>query len=129
MKRSGGVSGALSLVMIFCVLCLSVFSVLTLATADREARLSEMTARSVEEYYRADYDATVIVAALCSGTNPDVEIDWDGDTASFLLPIGESLGLDVAVSVHGGTCEILRWQTVYTGNWEPDTHLGLWDGT
>ena len=128
MRRSGGVSGAVSLVMIFCTLCLAIFSVLTQATAERESRLSEMTARNAEEYYRADYDATVIVAALCSGTNPDVEIDWDGDTASFLLPIGESLGLDVAVSVHGGTCEILRWQTVYTGDWEPDEFLELWEG-
>ena len=131
MKRSGGVSGAVSLVMIFCVLCLSVFSVLTLATADRECRLSEMTARNAEEYYRADHDATVIVAALRNGTDPDaeIEIDWDGDTASFLLPIGDSLGLDVAVSIHGGTYEILRWQTVYTGSWEPDEFLNLWNGS
>ena len=128
MKRSGGVSGAVSLVMIFCVLCLSVFSVLTLATADRERRLSEMTARNAEEYYRADHDATVIIAALRNGTDPGIEIDWDGDTASFLLPIGDSLGLDVAVSVRGGACEILRWHTVYTGDWEPDEFLNLWDG-
>ena len=128
MRRGGGVSGAVSLVMIFCTLCLVIFSVLTLATAVRESGLSEMTARSAEEYYRTDYDATVVVAALQSGTNSDVEIYWDGDTASFLLPIGETLGLDVAVSVHDGTYEILRWQTVYTGNWEPDGSLNLWEG-
>ena len=133
MKKSGGVSGAVSLVMIFCVLCLSVFSVLTLATADRERRLSEMTARNAEEYYRADHDATVIAAALRDG-NPlphdlDVEIIWDGDTASFLLPMGDSMGLDVALSVYDGAYEILRWQTVYTGSWEPEDYLNLWDGT
>lgn len=128
MRRGGGVSGAVSLVMIFCTLCLVIFSMLTLATAERETRLSQMTAENAAEYYRADYDATVIVAALQSGTNLDVEIQWDGDTASFLLPIGESLGLDVAVAVHDGTCEILRWQTVYTGTWEPDGSLNLWQG-
>ena len=133
MRRSGGVSGAVSLVMIFCVLCLAVFSVLTLATADRESKLSEMTARSAEEYYRADYNATVIAAALRSGSpipaDLDVEISWDGDTASFRLPVSDSLGLDVALSVHGGICEILRWQTVYTGSWEPDEFLDLWNGS
>ena len=133
MRRSGGVSGAVSLVMIFCVMCLAVFSVLTLATAVRESRLSEMTAQNAAEYYLADYDATVIIAALKNGRplpeDLDVDITWDGDTASFLLPVGESQGLDVAVSVHGGTCEILRWQTVYTGSWEPDDFLALWDGT
>ena len=128
MRRSGGVSGAVSLVMIFCTLCLAIFSVLTQATAERESKLSEMTERNAEEYYRADHDATVIVAALRNGTDPGVEIEWDGDTASFLLPIGESLGLDVAVSVRGGTLEILRWQTVYTGSWEPDEFLDLWEG-
>lgn len=133
MKKSGGVSGAVSLVMIFCVMCLAVFSVLTLATADREAKLSEMTARNAEEYYRADYNAAVITAALRNGSplpaDLDVDITWDGDTASFLLPMGDSLGLDAAVSIHGGEYEILRWQTVYTGNWEVDDFLILWDGT
>ena len=130
MRRSGGVSGAVSLVMIFCVLCLAVFSVLTLATADREAKLSEMSARSAAEYYQADHDATVIAAALKNGDPLPVDVDIvrDGGTASFLLPMGESLGLDVALSVHDGACEILRWQTVYTGGWEPDEFLNLWDG-
>ena len=131
MRKSGGVSGAVSLVMIFCVLCLAVFSVLTLATADRESKLSEMTARNTAEYYRADHDATVIAAALQQGSplpaELDVDITWDGDTASFFLPVGDSLELDVAVSVHGG--KILRWQTVYTGSWEPEEFLELWDGT
>ena len=128
MRRSGGVSGAVSLVMIFCTMCLVIFSVLTLVTAERESRLSEMTERNAKEYYQADFDATVIVAALRNGTNPDAEIYWDGDTAAFLLPIGDSLGLDVAVSARNGTYEILRWQTVYTGSWEPDEFLNVWDG-
>ena len=130
MKKSGGVSGAVSLVMIFCVLCLVVFSVLTLAAADRESKLSEMTARNAAEYYRADHDATVIAAALRNGSSlpAEVEITRDGETASFRLPVGESLMLDVALSVRGGTCEILRWQTVYTDVWEPDEFLNLWGG-
>ena len=135
MKKSGGVSGAVSLVMIFCVMCLAVFSVLTLATADRESKLSEMAAQSAAEYYQADYNATVIVAALKNGSplppGLDVDITWDRDngTASFLLPVGDSQGLDVAVSLQNGEYEILRWQTVYTGSWEPDNFLVLWDGT
>ena len=128
MKRSGGVSGAVSLVMIFCILCLVIFSVLTLASADREYRLSEMTARNAAEYYRADCEATLIVAALRNGIEPEADIAWEGDTATFVLPMGDSLGLEVAVAVGDGTCEILRWQTVYTGEWEPDEFLNLWEG-
>ena len=119
MRRSGGVSGAVSLVMIFCILCLAIFSVLTLAAADRESRLSGMTAGHAAEYYRADRDATVIAAALRAG-NPlpaDVEIVRDGDTVSFRLPVGDTLELDVALSVRGGAYEVLRWRTVYSGSW------------
>ena len=130
MRRSGGVSGAVSLVMIFCVLCLAVFSVLTLAAADRESKLSEMTARNAAEYYQADYTATAVAAALSHGgpLPTDVDVVWNGDTASFRLPMGDSLGLDVAISVHGGSYEILLWRTVYTGSWEPNDYLELWDG-
>lgn len=132
MKKSGGVSGAVSIVTIFCVLCLAVFSVLTLATADRERKLTEMAAKNAQDYYRADYDATRIAAALQRGAplpdDLDIDIAWDGDTASFLLPMGDSLGLDVAVSVQEGGCRVLRWRTVYVDSWEPDGFLNLWDG-
>ena len=64
MKRGGGVSGAVSLVMIFCVLCLAVFAVLTLATADRERNLAQLTAQRAEAYYEADRQATEVLAAM-----------------------------------------------------------------
>ncbi len=143
MKRGGGVSGAVSLVMIFCVLCLAVFSVLTLATADRERNLAELTARSAAEYYAADCQAVEIVAALRDGqTVPapaDVDIaltiseysDHAVQIAEFAVPIDDSQALDVAVCLRdqgGETCRILRWQTIYTGPWEIDESMDVWDG-
>ena len=133
MKRGGGVSGAVSLVMIFCVLCLAVFSVLTIATADREAKLSDMTAQNAADYYAADRQAVEIVAALRSGDAlpTDVEIARTGGTAAFSLPVGENQTLRVEVLLggqDGGTCEILRWQTEYTGSWETDNSWAVWDG-
>ena len=131
MKRGGGVSGAVSLVMIFCVLCLAVFAVLTLATADREAKLAEMTARSAADYYEADRRAVEIAAALQKGGVPaDAAVVWSGDVASFTVPIGEDQALYAAVRVQaGGPCEIVRWRTIYTGEWEPEEYLNVWDGT
>lgn len=132
MKRGGGVSGAVSLVMIFCVLCLAVFAVLTLATADREAKLAEMTAQNAADYYEADRRAVEVAAALQRGesVSADITVTWSGDVASFTVPIGEDQSLDAAVRVQvGKPCEILRWRTVYTGAWEPDEYLNVWDGT
>ena len=140
MKRGGGVSGAVSLVMIFCVLCLAVFSVLTLATADRERNLAELTAQSAADYYAADCQAVEIVAALREGNAvpADVEItrtisEYSGgpvEVAEFTVPIGDSQALDIAVCLQdqsGETCERLRWQTIYTGPWEIDESRDIWD--
>lgn len=140
MKR-GGVSGAVSLVMIFCVLCLAVFAVLTLATADREAKLTAMTAQNASDYYEADRIAVHIAAALREGrTAPeDIEIehaftdtpDGPAETAAFSVPIGEDQALCVEILLgdqKGETFEILRWETAYTGEWEPDEYVNLWDG-
>lgn len=132
MKRGGGISGAVSLVMIFCVLCLAVFAVLTLATADREAKLAEMTARNAADYCEADRRAVEVVAALQRGKSvpEDITVTWSDNVASFTVPISETQSLDAAVRVQDGNpCEILRWRTVYTGEWEPDEYLNVWDGT
>lgn len=138
MKRGGGVSGAVSLVMIFCVLCLAVFAVLTIATADREAKLAAMTAQSAADYYEADTLATAVAAALRDGfplpvDESEVEITRtggpEGEIAAFTVPMGESQGLEVELLLgKDGETSILRWQTVYTGSWEPDDTMVVWDG-
>ncbi|MDE7221148.1 MAG: hypothetical protein K2O45_16260 [Oscillospiraceae bacterium] len=138
MNRGGGVSCAVSLVMIFCVLCLAVFSVLTLATADREKNLTQLTAQSAAAYYAADRTAVEIVAALRTGgdlpgdvaVNRMTSITPEGseESVSFTVPIGEEQGLEVEVLLRGADVEILRWQTVYAGDWETDDTLDLWSG-
>ena len=49
MKRSGSISGGISLVMIFCVLCMTVFAALTMVTAQREHDMARLTAQRAEE--------------------------------------------------------------------------------
>ncbi|MBR1660133.1 MAG: hypothetical protein IJ705_07435, partial [Oscillospiraceae bacterium] len=106
MKRGGGLSGAASLVMIFCVLCLAVFAVLTLATAERERQLSELTAGRASDYYAADAEATRIVAALARGEDPGVAVSWQSlsapwEVAEFSLPAGGEQTLQVQVRLNG----------------------------
>lgn len=74
MRRGGTVSGAVSLVMIFAVLCLTVFSVLTLSTAVGESKLAQATAQHTADYYAADAQATAIAAQLGQGSRAQ-EID------------------------------------------------------
>ena len=118
--------------MIFCVLCLVVFTVLTLSTAVREQSLSELTAQRAESYYQADELAVETVAALRRGGEipPEVQITQeDGATlAEFSISAGGDQALEVAVRLTDTDCEILRWQTVYTGSWETDDTIEVWGG-
>ena len=63
------------LIMIFCVLCLSVFAVLTLSTAVGEKKLTDLTAERAQDWYAADRQAVAAVAALERGETPqDVDV-------------------------------------------------------
>ena len=137
MRRGGSVSGAVSLVMIFCVLCLVVFSTLTYVTADRERQLSELTAQRAEAYYAADAEATRIVAALSRGEEPDTDVEvtqemnWEDTSVvySFRVPAGGEQELSVRMRLAlDGTCDILSWSTAYAGDWETNDSIEIWDG-
>ena len=137
MRRGGSVSGAVSLVMIFCVLCLVVFSTLTYVTADRERQLAALSADRVADYYAADAEATRIVAALIRGEEPvtDVEVtqemNWEDDSVlySFCVSAGGEQELSVRVRLNlNGTYDILSWSTAYAGDWETNDTIEIWDG-
>ena len=85
MRRGGTVCGAVSLTVIFCVLCMAVFAALTFVTANRERVLSELDAQRAAEFYQADCEATRIAAALRSG-----EIARDADNEREFLIIDDN---------------------------------------
>ena len=137
MRRGGSVSGAVSLVMIFCVLCLAVFATLTYATADRERQLAELSAERAAAYYAADAEAARIVAALARGEEPDAdaevtqEMNWEDDSVlySFRVPAGGEQELSVRMRLDlDGTYDILSWSTAYAGEWETNDSIEIWDG-
>ena len=138
MRRGGSVSGAASLVMIFCVLCLAVFATLTYVTADRERQLAELTAQRAADYYAADAEASRIVAALARGEAPDADVEitetldfWNdaGSLVEFRVPAGGEQELYVRVRLYpDGSYDILRWDTVFAGEWETNDTIDIWDG-
>ena len=56
--------GGSSLLVIFAVLCLTVFALLSLSTVQADGRLSEAAVASVAAYYEADCRAEEILARL-----------------------------------------------------------------
>ena len=123
--------GTCSLLVIFAVLCLTVFALLGLSTVRADGRLSDASAKAVSAYYESDCQAEAILARLRAGELPEgVEesITPEGRTCVYTCPISDTQTLAVEVRLEGANYDILRWQAVYTGDWEPDETLDLWDG-
>ena len=121
------VMGVSSLLIIFSVLCLTVFAILSVSTASAGSRLSEKAAQSVTDYYAADSRAEKTIAALRSGEIPE-GVSADGDIYSFTCPASDTLELQVKVRISGSDYEVLQWQMVSTAGWQNDESLNLWDG-
>ena len=57
-RGAGGIGlGAVSILAVFVVLCMTVFSILSFTSARADQKLSEKNAQAVQEYYQAESDA------------------------------------------------------------------------
>lgn len=121
------VMGVSSLLIIFAVLCLTIFAILSISTVSADARLGDKAAESVAAYYAADGQAEKVLAQLRQGIVPD-GVTQDGDTYSFTCPASETQALQVKVRISGTDYEILQWQMISTADWEADDSLNLWKG-
>ena len=119
--------GFSSLLTIFGVLCLTVFSLLSLSTAKADTRLADQSRQATYAYYEADCQAQEILAWLRSGTVPEGVTSSNG-VYSYECVISDTQILSVAVRLTGDSYEILRWQAVSTTQWEADESLRVWQG-
>ena len=126
-RFSPPVVGGTSLLVIFAVLALTVFALLSLSTALANDRLSSAAAQAVYDYYQADWQAEAILAQLRQGRQPP-GVARQGDVFAYSCPISDTQTLLVEVRLDGDTYTILRWQAVSTAPWQPDDSLNLWDG-
>ena len=120
-----GIGGS-SLLIIFAVLCLTVFSLLGLSTVKANQRLSDISIKAISDYYAADCKAEEIFARLRQGEMPDGVSETDG-IWRYTCTISDTQTL--VVEIQRSNWEVLRWQAVSTVQWESDQRLELWDGT
>lgn len=131
--------GITSIVVIFAVLCLSIFSVLSLSTAASEKKLALRYAQSVTDYYTADSDCADTAnafagldAAGAAVKAAELGLDCreeDGAAViSWSVPAGASLVLSAQLRVDAAGMRITRWQLVESGGWTPDEGENVWDG-
>lgn len=124
--------GGSSLLVIFAVLCLTVFALLTLSTAAADSRLSQDAADAVEAYYQADSQAEALWARLRDGEQPKEVTKTMEDAGSTLykytVPISQEQELQVCLRLKDGTWTVVQWQAVSTADWQADEDLTVWDG-
>ena len=119
--------GGSCLLVIFAVLCLTVFALLSLSTVQANGRLANASVAAVSAYYQADCQAEAVLARLRSGQVPE-GVAADGDTYTYTCPISDTQSLEVRVRLEGDSWTVLRWQAVSTVEWEAEDSLDLWSG-
>lgn len=120
-------TGGISLLVVFAVLCLTVFALLSLTTVQANRRLADASVQAVEDYYAADSQAQSILARLRTGELPE-GVKQEDNRYSYVCPISSTQELQVEVAVQGAEYKILRWQAVSSVDWQADDTLELWDG-
>ena len=122
--------GGSSLLVIFAVLCLTVFALLGLSTVQADGRLSRAAAEATLAYYEADCRAEEIYARIRAGEVPDgVEPCSCGKGYAYVCPVSETQQLWVEVHRNGEDWTVARWQTRSVAEWKNDESLTVWDGT
>jgi hypothetical protein len=139
MGKEGMGVGSASIVLIFAVLCLTVFALISLSSVKNDKALTDSNVKLVKAYYEADTLAECILADIMSGglqeTVRGIEIttgfDMDifADTVSFDVPILNDKVLHVAAAFGFDGTEILIWSMRDLREWhENEDHLPVWDG-
>jgi len=135
----GGI-GSASIVLVFAVLCLTIFTVVSLLSALTEESLIEAEVQMVQAFYAADTMAERILAEMLAsdivpgeimGIEINAEWDWDllAEIVSFASPVSEEKELYVVVAIGLDSYEILSWKMYDAGEWEADDRLNVWQGS
>ncbi len=131
MKEKNGISlsgmGITALLVIFGVLALAVFALLSVSTAKAQVRLSEKTAQPVIAYYEAEAQAHEVLAQLRTGQVPQGVTEENGLFA-YRCPIEGAQYLAVEVEVTEAQYRIIRWQVCTAQAWEAEDSLPVWQG-
>lgn len=118
--------GGSSLLVIFSVVCLTVFALLSLNTVLAEQRLSQACGEAAQQWYAADLKAQEIFARLRAGEDvPGVE--QAGDQYAYAVAITDHQTLHVTVRCEGEDWKVISWQTAATPEAREDT-LPVWQG-
>ena len=124
-SRASGINiGSASIIMVFAVLALTVFAVLSFVTAQNERKLAEKAKQSAISYYAADSEAArTLNSFLADGYLPDF-----AETYSYTVDIDDKQQLCVLLADTDDGIAVREWLIAPTGTWSPDESLNVFSG-
>jgi len=140
MQNRGGVGvGSASIVLVFAVLCLTIFSLITLVVASNDRALVEAEVNLVVGYYEADTLAELVLAELKQSDEipdsirgVDIRTVWhdylEMETVYFYTRISDFKDLFVHLAFYEDSFTILSWRMSETDEWEYNPGLNVFVG-
>ena len=130
--------GAVSLMMVIAILLLTIFAILTLMTANNSYELTQNLAQSVNNYYKADKEATNILATIIQtaptannipqSINGIAIFSSESNIIKYNCPIDDRQTLNVMIALNDKNHKIVLWQTEYIADWIIDNRIEVWNG-
>ena len=139
MGKSGIGVGSASIVLVFAVLCLTVFSLITYVVAGNDRSLVQAKVGLVSGYYEADALAEqILVELLAADETPEnirgvnIYTRWDegldAETTYFFCKVTDIKALYVHLILRDDSFDILTWRMYDTDEWEFDNSINVWPG-
>jgi len=142
MNKGGIGVGSASIILVFAVLCLTVFTLITFVVAGNDKALVDAEVRLVTGYYKADTLAEQVLAdILVLDELPDPPVirgvyiysEFDiftmDEVVTFSCPVSGVKSLNVQAVIYDDRVEVIHWGMNDTDDWEFDDTLDIWDGT
>ncbi len=142
--------GSPSLILLFIVMCLVTFGMLSLSTAKGEKNLAERNALAVKEYYRADSEGETFyrmvsekTAAVCKKSSDQKEREqllsrelgecYRPELGTVIKKIAmersQALSIELVPLLDGnGKLFISQWKVIQTEDLEIDDSMPVWTG-
>lgn len=142
--------GSPSLILIFILMCLVTFGMLSLSTAKSEWNLAERNAKAVTEYYRADslgegfYRMAEEKVSAVRAQTSDPELSgrlleqelgeyYRPEDGTIVMRIdmerGQALFLELVPQLSGKEAvTVSQWKVIQTEDYEIDNSMPVWNG-
>ena len=139
MGKSGIGVGSASIVLVFAVLCLTIFSLITYVVAGNDKALVDAKVELVTGYYEADAMAERVLSELLGAEvtpdnvlGVDINTRFDDDlgveTVYFFCRVSDIKALYVNLVIRDDSFDILSWRMYDTDDWVFDDSINVWPG-